>query len=318
MQPKRSGVSTPKPKPFSASTVRPGVTRLRPSVQKVGSSTARHAQGAQKLKGTPSSVQQSDSRRSSVQLVDDDLGSKNQRAPLPQKRRRTMHAAAVPATDPDWVSRKKAQREEDRSSDDRSIEDDRNDPDRAIKRLSAGRDRSWAEAGRLSEKSGLPITKVRHIRKHFGAMSDKIIDLLTADDNDAAETLVYQTILMSIIGAMPSVEAAMHKSKGTRNIHQYNQMVSQLRETMMDIQSRRDRGSVGQIVVDKHIRPAMLNSAQQMMITLTQLLGLFPFPSQEDRTRFSHEVVFPLQKELGKFLHEQLIKLTQDVAQELS
>ena len=171
---------------------------------------------------------------------------------------------------------------------------------------------------RISDQTGLPLAKARRIRRHFGDKAETIVDMLTSNDHDGAETMLYQTILTSLVDVMPAVEGAIHKSKGTKGLMGYNQCLSQIRETLMDIQARRDRGAVGHLVVEKHIRPAMLNSAQQMVLALSQLLGAFPFPTQEARTRFSHEVVAPLQQELAKFLNEQIIKLAQDVSQELS
>ena len=171
---------------------------------------------------------------------------------------------------------------------------------------------------RISGQTGFPLAKARRIRRHFGDKAETIVDMLTSNDHDGAETMLYQTILTSLVDVMPAVEGAIHKSKGTKGLMGYNQCLSQIRETLMDIQARRDRGAVGQLVVEKHIRPAMLNSAQQMVLALSQLLGAFPFPTQEARTRFSHEVVAPLQQELAKFLNEQIIKLAQDVSQELS
>ena len=283
--------------------------------------------------------------RGSVQLIDDRTESTN--TPAQPQRKRQHSAPSVSARASERTVRRQIDLDEavdeefgdiyaddhseDNEDDDLRVDDDDfpngsydNDSDDDSEgdgipdERAARRESDRQAVRRISGQTGFPLAKARRIRRHFGDKAETIVDMLTSNDHDGAETMLYQTILTSLVDVMPAVEGAIHKSKGTKGLMGYNQCLSQIRETLMDIQARRDRGAVGQLVVEKHIRPAMLNSAQQMVLALSQLLGAFPFPTQEARTRFSHEVVAPLQQELAKFLNEQIIKLAQDVSQELS
>ena len=283
--------------------------------------------------------------RGSVQLIDERTESTN--TPAQPQRKRQHSAPSVSARASERTVRRQIDLDEavdeefgdiyaddhseDNEDDDLRVDDDDfpngsydNDSDDDSEgddipdERTARRESDRRAVRRISDQTGFPLAKARRIRRHFGDKAETIVDMLTSNDHDGAETMLYQTILTSLVDVMPAVEGAIHKSKGTKGLMGYNQCLSQIRETLMDIQARRDRGAVGQLVVEKHIRPAMLNSAQQMVLALSQLLGAFPFPTQEARTRFSHEVVAPLQQELAKFLNEQIIKLAQDVSQELS
>ena len=285
-------------------------------------------------------------RTPSVQLVVEEEVVQSPRQ-APQARRRPM-STPVSATASEHAVRRRIEQEEavpansdiddddDEQDDDDDEQDDHDDDaddyeseeddgegdedatDPAAAARQTRRESERTELVRISEQTGMPVAKVRRFRRHFGTKSDRIVDLLTNNDNDGAETLIYQTILMSIIDMLPPVERAVHKSRGTRNVYQYNQLISQLRETIADVQARRDRGSVGRVIVDKHIRPALMNAAQQMMFATSRMLAAFPFATQEERTRFTNEVVATIQGDLARLLQEITVKLTQDVAQELS
>ena len=92
-----------------------------------------------------------------------------------------------------------------------------------------------------------------------GDSAEAVQQLLAKGDNDTAVSLIYKSMLSAMVDLIPIVETSIRESNGTRGIYQLSALVSGVRELLVDIQSAQDRGLLGEALVDKIIRPEVLD-----------------------------------------------------------
>lgn len=153
----------------------------------------------------------------------------------------------------------------------------------------------------------------------FGNRVDSIMELLDGDDMDGAQALIYRALLRSLVTIVPVLERNVKRSKGQKGAYQYNQTLSQLRESMADIQAMRDKGNLGMRVVEKFVRPSYLDIASHLAIAIMQIENsLTPYMTKDNLTEFQRDVLGPLKMEMSRYMRAQLESVTQNVAQALS
>lgn len=118
---------------------------------------------------------------------------------------------------------------------------------------------------------GVSKATLRRLNTMFGQRSDAIIDLLETSDTDGAAALITRTLIQTLVDVMPVVERGVRKSKGTRGVMPLNQVISQIRELLHDVQAYKDRDMLGQSLVDKYLRPAFLDIAMNMSNLMVEL-----------------------------------------------
>jgi hypothetical protein len=115
-----------------------------------------------------------------------------------------------------------------------------------------------------AEKAAPAVKKIsklntKNMRSILGDSAEEIQQLLETNDSDSATMLLQKRLLQSLTDMIPMTEHAIRKSKGTRNVYQFNSLVTSLREILIDIQSTKDRGALGDALVEKIIRPSFLD-----------------------------------------------------------
>lgn len=157
------------------------------------------------------------------------------------------------------------------------------------------------------------------LKSHFGQRSDLIIQMLEDSDSDGALTLLQKSLLQSVIGVLPHLEATVIKSKGRFGAHQFNLTVSQLREFLADIQAMRDRGQVGVRVVQQTVQPAFIDIASQLSIAWIELENRAAQKMDvADFQEYRKDVLLPIKTNLATFMRDKFAEVSQAVSQSLS
>lgn len=112
---------------------------------------------------------------------------------------------------------------------------------------------------------------VKALRSRFGKRADAIIDMLDQGETDGAITTVQRTLLQTLVDVIPITEHAVRASNGRYGVYQFNQTISQVRELLNDLQATRDKGLLGQSIVDRCVRPSFLDIAGQIVLAFTAL-----------------------------------------------
>ena len=97
------------------------------------------------------------------------------------------------------------------------------------------------------------------MRSILGDSAEDIQQMLEANNNDSAVSLMQKRMLQTVVDLIPYAEHAVRKSKGARGVYQINSLITSLRELMIDMQSTRDKGAIGDTLIERIIRPLFLD-----------------------------------------------------------
>lgn len=126
-----------------------------------------------------------------------------------------------------------------------------------------------AEVATLKKTVALAITssstkrisklKTAGMRSIIGDSAETILQLLEVDKNESATSLIQKRLLQSLVDVLPYAEHNVRQTKGQRGVYQLNSLITSLREVLIDVQSTRDKGALGDTLVERIIRPAFLD-----------------------------------------------------------
>lgn len=110
------------------------------------------------------------------------------------------------------------------------------------------------------------------MRSILGDSAEEIQQLLEANNSDSAISLMQKRMAQTVVDLIPYAEHAVRKSKGARGVYQINSLVTSLREIMIDMQSTKDKGAIGDTMVEKVIRPAFLDIGMELVLEDERML----------------------------------------------
>lgn len=175
-------------------------------------------------------------------------------------------------------------------------------------------DQSKHESGAVISPEAISALKTR-----FGSKAEVIINQIESDDTDGATTLLYKSLLQSLVEIIPIAEGAVRNSGAKRGVYQFNQVVSQTRELLADIQAMRDRGLLGNSIVERHVRPAFMDIAVQIVVSMTGVeQAARTRMSSEDFRSFRAEVTSAAKASLADYIKAQYDEVASAVVQSLS
>lgn len=131
------------------------------------------------------------------------------------------------------------------------------------------------------------------LKTQFGKGAEKILRMLEQDETDPAIALLYKKLLMSVVDILPMAEMGIRKSKGTRGTYQFVQLISSIRELMVDIQSAQDRGMMGEMLVRSVVQPAFGDLAQDTVLEFSTIAA----DAKANMTSEEYEKFAPLLRE---------------------
>lgn len=99
----------------------------------------------------------------------------------------------------------------------------------------------------------------------IGDNAEDIQQMLERGDSDSALTVLNKRLIQTCVDLIAEVEHGIRDSRGRYGVHSFNGLISSIRELMNDLQATRDRGAMGVNLVDKVIRPAMLDIGMEVM-----------------------------------------------------
>lgn len=159
----------------------------------------------------------------------------------------------------------------------------------------------------------------KKLRTMFGNNSDTILDLLENNDHDGAQTMIYRALLQTLVDVLPLMEGTIRKSKGQRGAYQLNQTVSQIRETLADVQAARDKSQFGAHLAERHVQPAFLLLAQQYALSIMEIENAIDRYMDARKAReFRETVTQPMKVGMSTYMRDQLQSIMTNIAQAMS
>lgn len=99
----------------------------------------------------------------------------------------------------------------------------------------------------------------------IGDDAEEMQNLFEQGSTEQAIQLLNRRLIQTCIDLLPQLETGIRNSNGRYGVHSLNGTIQTIRELVIDLQSMQDRGAVGETIIDKIIRPAMLDIATQIM-----------------------------------------------------
>jgi hypothetical protein len=99
----------------------------------------------------------------------------------------------------------------------------------------------------------------------LGDAAEQINQLMEADANESAQSLMLKRLAQTTLDMIPFAEHTIRKSKGRFGVYQYNSLLTSIREIMIDMQSSRDKGALGDALIEKILRPVFFDIAMVLM-----------------------------------------------------
>jgi hypothetical protein len=157
-----------------------------------------------------------------------------------------------------------------------------------------------------------------HADTLFGERAVEIMGLIEADNRDGATTMIYKELMKMMVDIIPIVEKGVRATKGFRGVRSLNEMISQVREMIADMQAVQDKGMLGQTLIARFVRPAFLDIAMQMIQTNERTLNdILPFVPESHRVQIRSQVKAS-EKELARFIEAQYKSIAENIVKGLT
>jgi hypothetical protein len=116
---------------------------------------------------------------------------------------------------------------------------------------------------RLEKPATQRISKLNpsKLKSILGDSAEQINQLLESDANESAQALLLKRLAQATLDMLPYAEHAIRKTKGARGVYQYNSLITSIRELVIDMQSSRDKGALGDALIEKILRPVFMDVA---------------------------------------------------------
>jgi hypothetical protein len=99
----------------------------------------------------------------------------------------------------------------------------------------------------------------------MGAEAARLVQLLEEGDDDGANDLLQKRLIQSSINLIAQVEKGVIDTNGRYGVHSFNGLVMSIRELINDMQAQKDRGAIGQVLVESVLRPAYMDIGMAIM-----------------------------------------------------
>jgi hypothetical protein len=116
----------------------------------------------------------------------------------------------------------------------------------------------------LSRRAVVPTTS-DDAQNVMGAEAARLVQLLEEGDDDGANDLLQKRLIQSSINLIAQVEKGVIDTNGRYGVHSFNGLVMSIRELINDMQAQKDRGAIGQILVESVLRPAYMDIGMAIM-----------------------------------------------------
>lgn len=157
---------------------------------------------------------------------------------------------------------------------------------------SAVKRKAKSHALAIKENPSISKTNTSALTSILGDSAETIHQLLESNEGDSARSLVYKKILQATIDLLPLVEQNIRDSSGSKGVYQYTTLVTNIRELFIDIQSAQDRGRIGEIIIERIIRPAMMDIGMATVQGMAMLENdAKNYMSPQDFKRFKEDVI---------------------------
>lgn len=99
----------------------------------------------------------------------------------------------------------------------------------------------------------------------LGEDADRLIQMIEAGDDEGVNDLLLKRMIQSSIKLIGKVEQGVMDTNGRFGVHSFNGLIMSIRELINDMQAMKDRGAIGQVLIEQVIRPAFMDMGMAIM-----------------------------------------------------
>ena len=169
---------------------------------------------------------------------------------------------------------------------------------------------------KIPDQKRISRLSTKNLNSILGTDAEALQQMLEAGEADNALSQLNKRLIQTSIDLISEVEAGIRESKGRYGVHSFNGLVQSIRELMIDLQSTQDRGAIGMMLVEKVLRPGMLDIGMAIMKELALItddaktLGLPDENMKEFRERMVQS-----RTRIGNIMQEQHDKMKTEIIQ---
>lgn len=119
------------------------------------------------------------------------------------------------------------------------------------------------DLGSLTKRAFVPSKE--EAKAALGEDADRLIQMIEAGDDEGVNDLLLKRMIQSSIKLIGKVEQGVMDTNGRFGVHSFNGLIMSIRELINDMQAMKDRGAIGQILVEQAIRPAFMDVGMAIM-----------------------------------------------------
>lgn len=112
----------------------------------------------------------------------------------------------------------------------------------------------------------------KKMKSILGDAAEQINQLLESNSNESAQALLLKRLAQTTLDMIPFAENTIRKTKGQRGVYQFNSLITSIRELLIDMQSSRDKGALGDALIEKILRPVFMDIAM-VLVKEDQIIG---------------------------------------------
>ena len=149
--------------------------------------------------------------------------------------------------------------------------------------------------------------KIGHIRQH-----------LANKDYQQASLTTKEALLATLIELVPLAERSLRNSGASKGIYQFNSLIGQVRELLVDLDGERDLRSTVQQLMDEAVHPSMMLLSQGIILFNNSLKRGLRDELNERDCRIAYDLLDQQTKQLAAYVQSMYSEIQKRVEAKLS
>jgi hypothetical protein len=138
----------------------------------------------------------------------------------------------------------------------------------------------------------------------FGYKLDHIRSHLQNRDYQNASLTTKEALLATLIELVPLAESSLRKSGASKGIYQFNSLIGQVRELLVDLDGERDLNQMVLSILEGSIRPSFLMLTQMLIQFNNGLKRQFRAEFDDKQCKILHSLLDEQVRELSSYVQQ--------------
>lgn len=161
------------------------------------------------------------------------------------------------------------------------------------------------------------IEQAKERPSSFGYSIPNIRNHMNNKDYNSASMATKEALLTTLIELVPLAERSLRESGASKGIYQFNSLIGQVRELLVDLDGERDLANTMQGILDEAIRPVFMMLTQMVIMFSNSLKRQIRAELNENDCKVVYGLVDEQIKELGTYIQGMFLEVQRRVDKKL-